>query len=132
MSIIAYEGYRVPPHCSAVGKILLAYLTDKEKESFFNSAILTSSTDSTITSVEEVKKQLLNIEREGVAFDCDETEVGIRAVASPVRDWDGKVIAAIGVVGPSARITSERMKELATSVKNCALEISRVLGYKGG
>ena len=67
--------------------------------------------------------------KEGVAYDDEDQFLGIRNVAAGIRNADGKVIAAVGVIGPSVRMTRARMREIAPQVKLCATEISRALGY---
>jgi len=68
--------------------------------------------------------------KEGVAFDDEEFYKGVRGVAAGVKDADGKLVGALSIVAPKVRLTHARMRGLTTDVKNCALEISRELGYK--
>jgi len=131
LRIFTQVGNRVPLHSTGVGKVLLAHMTEEEMERFFNSNCLISYTDNTITDLSRLKKQLSVIKRKGVAMDNEEMELGVKCVASPVRDWNGNVVAAISISGPSARLTSKRMEELRPLIKSCALEISRAMGYKG-
>jgi len=55
--------------------------------------------------------------------------LGIRTVSAPIRDWEDNITAAISVVGPSVRMTKQRMQEIAPLVKNYALKISHTMGY---
>lgn len=130
LRIFTQVGNRVPLHCTGVGKVLLAHMREEEID-FCLSKRLTSYTDSTITDLSELKKELLITKREGVATDAGELELGVRCVASPLKDWNGNVVAAVSVSGPSARLSDERVKELGPLVKSCGLEISRAMGYTG-
>ena len=77
-----------------------------------------------------MKKQLLIVRQEEVAEDDEEMEVGVRCVASSVKDCDGNVVAAISVSGPSARLSGSKVAELRMLVRNYGLEISQAMGYK--
>jgi len=79
----------------------------------------------------QLEKELVTVKDDGIAFDDEEWELGLGNVAAPVRDKPGNVIAAVGVVGPTVRLTKTRMREVVPMVKNCAFEISRELGYRG-
>ncbi|MGD9118772.1 MAG: IclR family transcriptional regulator C-terminal domain-containing protein, partial [Dehalococcoidia bacterium] len=74
-------------------------------------------------------KQLVQIRQDGVAFEDEEHELGIKTVSAPVMDWENNVAAAISVVGPSIRMTREKMLKIAPIVKTYALKISRAMGY---
>jgi DNA-binding IclR family transcriptional regulator len=124
-------GDELPLYCTAVGKIFLAHMTEEELERYFNTTIIESNTKNTITNPSKLKEQLQVIKKEGVAFDHEEFEVGLSAVASPVKGRNGDVVASIGIAGPTARITTRKMRKLAMIVKSCALDISWALGYEG-
>jgi IclR family KDG regulon transcriptional repressor len=114
---------------TGVGKVFLAYMTDKKFQDYINGTILKPRTPNTITDIGELREHLKKVREDGVAFDDEEHETGVRMVASPVRDWDGNIIAAIGVLGPSIRISKQRMIDLAPEVKKCAEQISQAMGY---
>ena len=59
----------------------------------------------------------------------DELEAGLTAIAAPVRNAEGKVIASISASGPSFRITADRIEEIADAVRRAAAEVSRRLGW---
>ncbi len=117
-------------HCSSLGKLLLAYMQEEAIEGIFYGSKMHAFTENTITDFEHLKRELARIKQEEVAFDDEETEIGLRAVAAPVKDDRGNVLAAVGVLGPSIRISKLRMSELAPMIKNCASEISRALEYR--
>jgi len=131
LRIFTAVGNRVPLHCTGVGKVFLAHMGEAEVERFLNSKALPYYTKNTITDFSQLKKTLLIVRREGIAEDDEEMEVGVRCVASAVKDCDGNVVAAISVSGPSARLSGKRVAELKLLVKRCGFEISRAMGYRG-
>lgn len=132
VKMIARLGSRVPSHCNAVGKVLLSYLGSQELERLFKSRKLEKYTPNTITDPELLKKELEKIRRQGYALDLEETETGIRCVAAPIWNHQGRVIAAIGISGPSSRISIRCLvEEISVAVKGAALEISSKMGYSG-
>jgi IclR family acetate operon transcriptional repressor len=71
------------------------------------------------------------VRRQGFAIDDEENEKGIRCVGAPIRDAEGKVVAAISVSGPTARITKARVSQsLQRQVCDAALNISQQLGFR--
>jgi IclR family acetate operon transcriptional repressor len=123
-------GNRVPLYCTGVGKVLLAAMQDSDIEAIFGGGGLKACTGNTIVDLDRLTGELSRTRQEGVAIDDEETETGIRCVASPVRDSTGKVVAAISVSAPSVRLGYKRLEEMKPAVKRCALDISRALGFK--
>jgi IclR family transcriptional regulator, KDG regulon repressor len=117
-------------YCTGAGKIFLAYLSDKEYQSYIKSLIMKPRTGNTITNKDALLKQVIEIRRNGVAFDDEENELGLRSVAAPIRDWEGRVVAAISIIGPNARINKQRLSEMAPIVKDYALRISQAMGVR--
>jgi DNA-binding IclR family transcriptional regulator len=119
-----------PLYCTAMGKIVLANMNTRNLQAYFRNNSLQPQTPYTITDSDELKKQILNIAHEGVAFDYEEDRLGIRNIAAGVKNADNRIIACVGLIGPTSRLTDERMPELAPYVKKCAAEISRKLIYE--
>jgi DNA-binding IclR family transcriptional regulator len=113
---------------SANGKIFAAFKTDAERAD-----ILARShpqlTPHTITDPQALTRELDQVAAEGVAFDIEERNIGTCAVAAPVRDQLGKVIAALSVIIPSGRFGSEEKLSHAEAVKASAVALSAFLGY---
>ena len=127
---IALEvGVRIPLYCTGQGKAILAGMTEAELDEYLSKVTLKQLTENTITSASELKAHLMVVANEGVAYDDEDQYIGIRNVAAGIMNADGKVIAAVGVIGPSVRMTRTRMREIAPQVKQCAAEISKALGY---
>lgn len=124
-------GANEPLHCTAVGKVFLTHMRDEELERYLNSKGLPYYTENTIRDVSKLKQELSIIKREGTAIDNEEFLPGVKCVASPIKDVDGDVVAAVSISAPSARLDSERVQELKSLVKSCGLEISQAIGYSG-
>jgi len=123
-------GTKLPLYCTGVGKAILAYMHEPELEGYLNRVTLEQRTENTITSKEELKHHLKNVLREGVAYDDEEQYIGIRDVAAPIFNADGRVFASLGIVSPSLNFTRNKMREVAPEVKQCALNVSFDLGYQ--
>lgn len=130
VSIPSGVGRRLPSHCTGVGKAMLAFLPAPELDRVLGMKPLAKFTESTITSIPELRRQLQQIRARGYATDNQETERGLSCVAAPILDHQNRVVASISLSGPTIRF---RGKELATKVdlvKKAAAAISRSLGYQ--
>ncbi|EOC99913.1 IclR family transcriptional regulator [Caldisalinibacter kiritimatiensis] len=123
-------GKRSPVYCTAVGKSILAHLTDNEIVKIWNDSIIKKFTDYTITDLETLKKELELIKESGYAVDNEENELGVRCVGAPIFDYRGDVCSAISVSGPTMRITKDKVEELGKLVIEYSQKISEKLGYK--
>ena len=128
LTIAADVGQRLPAHCTASGKLFLAYLSPAILDTVLHQS-LPSYTDNTITSPDELLKQLKIIRNQAYAVDYEEFEVGICAVAAPIFDRKGTMIAAIGSPSPTSRMTPDRITQIAEAFKEAAQAISRRMGY---
>lgn len=127
LTIAAAVGQRLPAHCTANGKLLLAYLPPAELDAILSQP-LESFTASTITSPDVLRTQFKEFRDQGFAVDYEEFELGICAVAAPICNRKGVVIAAIGGPSPTSRMTQERISEIAGAYKEAAKAISHQLG----
>ena len=116
-------------YASAVGKVLLAHMPADEFERFLEEEELSQLTPATITDPQALQAHLAEIRAQGYAIDDQEEHEGVRCVGAPVRDYSGKVIAAISVAGLIQRLTDERIPFLAQQVMDTAGQISQQLGY---
>ncbi|UCG55328.1 MAG: IclR family transcriptional regulator [Dehalococcoidia bacterium] len=129
LRIFTQLGARVPLYCTGVGKVLLAYMTEKEQKEYFRKTELIPKTDNTITDPIQLKNQLSAIKRDGYAIDDEEMELGVRCIATPIRDHSGNVVAAISISGPSMRLINPKVRELEPLLKSTGLDVSRAIGY---
>lgn len=132
LQMVSHIGSRTALHSSAVGKILLAALPEEDLADIIARRGLSRHTDKTITDRTKLKRHLDDVRRKGFAIDDEENEKGIRCVGAPIRDAEGKVVAAVSVSGPTARVTKARVsKSLQRQVCAAASNISRQLGFRG-
>jgi DNA-binding IclR family transcriptional regulator len=120
-----------PLYCTGIGKILLAGKAAGELEEYFHNTDIRAYTPNTITDPNRLKSQLKTVAEEGVAYDDEELYPSFRSVAAGIRDAEERLVAGIGVEGPSVRLTRAIMKEIAPDVKHCAMAISMDMGYRG-
>lgn len=124
-------GKQAPAHATGVGKVLLTALPSEKLTEIIKIKGLRKLTENTITSPENLQKELEKIRQNGFAVDNEECEVGAKCIAAPIRDYTNQVVAAVGISGPSARLLEERLNELAEVVKNTAYKISEKIGHRG-
>jgi len=113
---------------SANGKIFAAFKTEAERDEILASEH-PQLTPHTITDPKALAEELERVAREEVAFDIEERNVGTCAIAAPVRDQLGKVIAAISLIVPTGRFGPDEKSEYAEAVKSTATALSAFLGY---
>ena len=122
-------GDRAPAFCMATGKAMLAYappaVIDKIVENF------EVFTPLTITTREQLEKELERVRRKGFAFNRGEWGGGVRGIAAPIFDSRGEPIAAISVGAPGERMPETVMRNVAPLVIEAARNISRELGHRG-
>ncbi len=111
-------------YSTATGKVFLAYMSDEEFRKYCESTVFKPKTLHTITDVSVMKRQLNKIKREGISFDNEEQQIGIVSIGAPVKGPDGKVIAAISIIAPSARIDPKDTDKTIDMIKECAARIS--------
>jgi IclR family acetate operon transcriptional repressor len=122
-----WTGRSTPLHCVAAGKVIMAALAEREVVRIVKRG-LPRYTERTIVELEPLLEELARIRRRGYATAFGEFEAGLNAVAAPVHDARGQVIAAVDVWGPIFRLTPRRIPELAAQVRATAAAISVRLG----
>ncbi len=125
-----WAGQHIPLHATSDGKVLLAYLPEGELAEHLTPP-LARFTERTITDLGQFPALLATIRRRGYATAVEELEAGLTAIAAPVRDAEGTVIASISASGPSFRIPADRIPALAAAVRRAAAQASRRLGWAG-
>ncbi len=120
-------GTREPAFPTALGKVLLAFMETKEKESFFKEIRLKKYTDNTITSVSNYKKHLDQIVYNKYALDNEEYRQGVVCIAAPVFNNRGIAEYSIGISGSKEQVLPH-LKEYIAIIKDAGTEASRLLG----
>lgn len=123
-------GRRVPIHTSAVGKSLVATKTDSELDLLLDGYIYTRPTEKSIGSKEEFLAVIEQARIAGYSMDNEENEPGIVCLAVPIKDYSGKVIAAVSVSMPASKINEETREYYVRILKECSSKISQELGYE--
>ncbi len=127
MRINSPVGRRMPLHSTACGKVHLAAMTPDQRQALYASGKLEQFTRHTITSPEQMEKELENVIRDGVAYDHEEQRLGVWAVAAPIYAGRTK-IAAAGIISQTSRMEPEIVKDHAMKIISCTGEISQILG----
>lgn len=124
-------GKRGPAHCTGVGKVLLAALSDEELADVVRRKGLPRFTENTITDAKGLRTHLQDVRRVGYAIDDREHEPEIRCVACAIFDHSGAAIASISLTVPAFRATREDIEAQAPVVREYAERISRKMGWGG-
>lgn len=125
---VSWVGRRTPVHCTSNGKVLLAFGDERDRERLL-ARPLDRLTDRTITDAANLRTQLREVKARGYAQTLEELEQGLNAVAAPVRQADGKLVAALSVSGPAFRMRGVDLPRMGRLAMEAADAISRRLGY---
>jgi DNA-binding IclR family transcriptional regulator len=123
-------GTRLYPHCSALGKVLLAYIPEEEVRRIVQQAGLPRMTANTITDEEELQQSLAKIRKQGYAYDLEEILPDLCCVGAPIYNYSGQVIAAVSMSIPAYRFRRAQ-KEYRDAIVRTAKIISERLGFYG-
>jgi IclR family transcriptional regulator, KDG regulon repressor len=118
-----------PLYCTALGKALLAFQAEPVRERIIGSIHFEPHTRRTILNRLGLEGQLAQVRHERVAHDDEEYSVGVRCIAAPVFKVDGTACGAIGISGPSPRMTDDRVREWEIAIRDEAAALSRRLGF---
>jgi IclR family transcriptional regulator, pca regulon regulatory protein len=125
-------GSRLPAYCTALGKLLLACLPEEEQHAALKPLKLESRTAHTITSKKVMRVELERIHERGIAVNDEELLAHLHAIAVPVRDAAGEVIAAVSISAHTDRVSHEELvHDLRPHLAMTADRISAALGYSG-
>jgi IclR family acetate operon transcriptional repressor len=130
LSMYSYIGARLPMHCTALGKAILAFSSERHLHAVVIEPLATR-TPNTIVSMQALENELARIRSSGYAVDNEENEVGIRCVGAPIFDYLTKPIGAISISAPCDRMDDERCNSLGLLVRQAAQKVSRRKGYSG-
>lgn len=121
-------GKRGPVHCTAVGKVMAAYLDPTEQRTLVDRLELTRHTPATLVSKTDLLLVLGQIRKAGLAFDHEEHQAGIHCVAAPVFDFRGRCVGGISITAPRVRVDVRTLRRYGEWLRDCAAETSRRLG----
>lgn len=124
-------GPRLPAHCTAMGKVLLANLPEREQSELLASMKLSKRGPNTITSKTALRVELDHVREEGLAVNDQELAEGMHAIAVPVCSGSGEVIAALGLSADTSKISlQELVGALGPRLLSAADRISAQCGYR--
>jgi DNA-binding IclR family transcriptional regulator len=130
LRIYSRIGASVPLHCTAVGKVLLAYLPPDEQQGVLPHIELKRLTPNSVGNLQELKTELVRVRKNGYALDLEEHELHIRCVAAPIWDYTGNVQSSLSITAPAFRMPISRLRQLAPQIQTAGLKISAELGYR--
>jgi IclR family transcriptional regulator, KDG regulon repressor len=131
---ISRVGAMLPAHCTAVGKAQLAFLSPVEIERLYLEPVLEQVTPRSFKTRDALVADLVLTRERGYALENEESDLDVRSVAAPIRDYSRNVIAAIGIVAPANRLTDQHIKDggVLARLQEAALALSRKLGFEAG
>jgi len=129
MRLTLSPGETFPLHAGCVGKVLLAFQPGDFVEALLAKP-LDPCTPNTITDPVRLRREIEEIRAHGVGFSDSETTPGVRSVAAPVFDPDGRMTICLVISGPTFRIVDAALPALFLQVRHGAAELSRTLGYR--
>ena len=123
-----WVGQSTPPHATSSGKVLLACLPDDDVRALLGDR-LPQHTEHTLPDVPALVRELARVREQGWAAAVEEYELGLTALAAPVHDHEGAVVAAVSVSGPSYRLTPGTFPRVAARLREATGEVGRRLGH---
>jgi IclR family transcriptional regulator, acetate operon repressor len=122
-------GSRVPSHCTAMGKLLLAHLSTRRRERLLSVMPLERFTDYTITDPEKLSEHFRQIREQGYSINNQEDSVGLIALAVPIRNSNNKVFAGLAIHGPEARMSIDAARTHVGLLQKAALQLGEALEF---
>ncbi len=129
LKITAHPGSRQDIRLGASGRVLLASLPDDEIDVILTASPVPKLTAQTITSPESLKRLISKVREDGYCVSASEIDSGVLGVATPIRDTDGAVVAALSVVAPISRSDSTGIARLIEAVTAEAARLSPLAGH---
>jgi IclR family KDG regulon transcriptional repressor len=123
-------GAAVPLQCTAVGKVMLAYMPAEEQDRILSELDFKRLTPNSVGNLQELKTELYRVRKNGYACDLEEHELHIRCVAAPIWDHTGSVQSSLSITAPTLRMPVTRLRQLAPLIQAAGLKISAELGYQ--
>ncbi|MBK5257223.1 MAG: IclR family transcriptional regulator [Vicinamibacteria bacterium] len=124
-------GRSAPAYCTGIGKAILAHMEPDRLETYLADVTLLSRTPRTLTDREALRQDLRRVRARGWSLDDEEIFAGLRCVAAPIFDLEGRVVAGVSVAGPTNRMPKDSLPLVASKVVATANQISRRLGHPG-
>ncbi|MGH2408997.1 MAG: IclR family transcriptional regulator domain-containing protein, partial [Chloroflexota bacterium] len=128
MSVHLGIGSRLPAFCTSMGRVLLAHLSESDLGPYLSHLKFKRYTDRTLTSVEKLRQALRTVRKNAFAIVDQELELGLRSMAVPIFNLNGKVVAALNVGTHAQRISMQEMQiQFLPHLRQAAQELSMLL-----
>ena len=124
--LTTWLGRRVPLHCTAMGKAILAFLPEKEVDAILGAGPLLRMTPKTITNPAQLKAELAKIRTQGYSVGSEENEIGIRAVGAPIFGTGGRPLAAVNLGATTMHMKVKDVPRLGALVRSYADKMSGI------
>jgi len=124
-----WVGQSMPPHATAAGKMLMAYLPQADLDPILKKGLL-KLTARTIVTPADLRRELNRVREQGYAVAREELETGLNAVATVIWDHRGVAVASVNVAGPAYRLTPQMFPKLAVQLRQVTDRISEQLGFR--
>lgn len=121
------KGAKAPLHCTAAGKILLAYKPEELQKQIIDKIELDKFTNYTITNKRDLIGEIEEIKEKGYGFDNEERELGVSCIGAPIFDLNDEAIACITISGPTSRFNEENKNKWVNIVVNISKEATEYL-----
>ena len=130
IQFVGWIGRRTPIHCTANGKVFLAYMPAPDRAALLSGS-LPHFTKNTIVALSALAQSLAQVRSQGYAIVHGEYEEGFSEIAAPIFDHRGQVIATLAISGPTFRMGPGQIESFAEPLLETSLAISGLLGYRG-
>jgi len=132
MTINLSIGSRLPAYCTSMGRVLLSALDDDALDVALNSSPLYAHTPRTVTDKDELKKVIAQVRRQGWAIVDQELEAGLISLSAPIRNRQGRIIAALNISGNAQRNSAKQMvKAFLEPLQHAAQTVSEMVARRG-
>lgn len=129
LSLLSHVGKKAPIHCTALGKVLMAFSQEDTVRNILNGLTYRKYTPNTISGENEYLAELERVHNRGYAEDIGEHEENIRCIAVPIRDRFGTVVAGMSITWPEFRFERLDKNTCLEQIQQTADAISKELGY---
>lgn len=133
LKLSSHIGSYRPAHCTALGKVLLAYLPatlmENSLNAIYNNSSPLSLTKNTITDLDKLEQSLIEIKKKGYAIDREESEIGLICVGIPIFNQHDEVVASLSASGPANRFEESHVTDYVATLKEGADAIKKKIGF---
>jgi DNA-binding IclR family transcriptional regulator len=126
MQVVRAVGGRAPLHLTSVGKLFLAHDDAARVRAYAQRTQLVGQTPNSVTALERLVQELRSVMAQGSADDNEELEIGVRCMAAPILDDQGKLVAGLSISAPADHMNESWRQPL----RNTAAQISQLLGHR--